>query len=324
MKKLILGIIVSVVFLYFSLRGVEFDRIVKGFENTSYIYLIPAVICFLLTPLLKSLRWGVILSPIERIHQRRLFPITCVGQMGTVLIPMRIGELIRPYLVSNESKIPLSAALATILLERVFDVLTVLSILFLVTFSTALPWWLVKTGYGSLAVLFVSLCFMLLVYFRTEMMIRVFSPLLDKLPRKFGARIEDLVHTFVVGFEIMSSSKRLLYVLILSFTIWGCFGLGIFMLLCFYNFQLPAASAFVILVSTVIGISIPAAPAMIGNFHFASIVALSLFGISKSDAVSFSILFHFITIGKHVLLGLISLPLVNISFEDFKRRCSLV
>ena len=318
MKKLILGIVVSVIFIYLSLRGVEFEKVLKGLKDVNPIFLLPAMVLLLLALLLRSLRWGVVLSPIERICQRRLFPITCVGTMAIILIPMRIGELIRPYLVSNESKIPLSASLATILVERVFDLLTVLSILFLVTLSTAVPQWLVKTGYGSLAILFVLLFCMLLIYFRMEMMIRCFSPLLDKLPRNFGAKIESLIHTFVAGFKIISSPKRLIYILILSFTIWGCSGLAIYTLFFFYDFQLTLVNAFVILVITVIGISLPAGPGMVGNFQFACIVALSLFGIQKSDALSFSMIYYFMAIGKIILLGLIFLPSVHFSFKNVR------
>ena len=96
-----------------------------------------------------------------------------------------------------------------------------------------------------------------------------------------------------------------------------------FILLQFCNFQLSPIVAFVVLISTVIGISLPTAPGMVGNFHFATIVALSLFGISKSEALSFSILFHFTAIGKHILLGLIFLPLVQISFKDITKRYGL-
>jgi len=238
--------------------------------------------------------------------------------MGTALIPMRIGELIRPYLVSNESKIPLSAAMATILVEKIFDVLTILGIIFLVTFSTNLPWWLVRTGYGSLAMLIILSLFMLLVYFKTKMTLLFFSPLLDKLPRKFRARIEGLVHTFIAGFKIISSPKRLVYVLILSFTIWGCSGLAIYSLFFFYNFQLTLVNAFVVLVITVIGISLPAGPGMVGTFHFACIVGLSLFGIQKSDALSFSVIYYLMAIGKSVLLGLLFLPSVHFSFKDVR------
>ena len=316
MKKLILGTLVSLTLIWFSLKGVEFDKVITSVKDLNLIFVIPASLLFLLTSFLRSLRWGVILSPLVEIRQKRLFPISCVGYMGTALIPMRIGELVRPYLVSAEAEIPMSSALATIVLERIFDGLTVLSILFLTVF--AFPDWMVKTGYTALAVLVVLVFVMLLFYFKTEASFKFSNFLLNRLTHKFRGKSRRLIYTFIDGFSIISSPKQLIYTILLSILIWGFFGLGIFMLFFSYNFQLSMTAAFVILVFTIIGISFPAAPGMVGNFHFACIVALSLFGIPKSDALGFSGLYHLMAIGKNVLLGLIFLPVVNFSFKRFK------
>ncbi|MBT6226372.1 MAG: flippase-like domain-containing protein [Candidatus Scalindua sp.] len=323
MKRLVLGTIVSTIFIYFSFQGVELDKALRGIKDTNYIFLIPAIALFLIPPLLKSLRWGIILSPIESVSLKRLIPIICVGQMAVVMIPMRLGELMRPYLLSSEREISLSSSIATIFVERIFDLLTVLSISFLVVFCTGDSVWFARAGYSLLVIIVVLILFVLLSHFRTETMLKLFNPLLNKLPGRFHVKIESLVHAFVTGFKIISSPKKLIYTLILSFLIWGCFGLGIFMLLRFCNFQLSPIVAFVILISTVIGVSLPTAPGMVGNFHYATIVALALFGISKSEALSFSILYHLTAIGKHILLGLIFLPSVQISFKDMLKRYGL-
>jgi len=315
MKKLILGILASVIFIYFSLRGVEFDKIFAGFKNVNSIFLLPTMVLLLLESLLKSLRWGVILSPIERISQRRLFPLTCVGNMALILSPMRTGEVVRPYLVSKESKVPLSSSLAVILVERVFDILTILGVLFLLVFSSTLPDWLQKAGYGTLVILVFLVFFMLLSYFKLESILSFFGPLLNKLPHKLQGKIDGLVHTFVDGFKIISSPKRLVYVFLLSALMWGFPGLVIYTLFFFYNFQLSIVNALVVLVIITIGLSLPTAPGLLGNFQYACIVALSLCGIPKSDALSFSMIYYFMAIGRIIVLGLVCLPLVKVSFK---------
>jgi glycosyltransferase 2 family protein len=320
MKKIILGIIVSIVFVYFSLREVEFDKVLIAFKNSRYLFLIPAMALSLLASFLRSLRWGVILSPIVRISQRKLFPILCVGQMGAALIPMRIGEFVRPYLVNVESKIPLSSALATILVERLFDAFAVLSIFLFITFNSTLPDWLVTTGYVLIIALAVMSVFVLLINFKPKFAFKISSLLFKIFPQKLQWKLENMISKFADGFKIISSPIRLVYILLLSFAAWGCFGLGIYVLFSSSNLQLTLIDALIVLVCTIMGISIPAAPCNVGNFHFATIVALSLFGISKSEALSFSILFHFTAIGKHILLGLIFVPLVKLSFKDVKNR----
>ena len=323
MKKLILGIFVSTIFIYFSLKGISLDEVCAVFKNANYIFLIPSAVLFLMATFLRSLCWEVILSPIVKISQKKLFPITCVGYMGSTLIPLRIGEFIRPYLVSVESNIRLSSAVATILVERIFDIAIVLGALFLVIVSFALPEWLVRIGYGASVILVVLVSFLLLLYFKMGVAFKILGPSLKILPQKIQEKAERLVHDFVNGLKIVSSPTRLAYTLLLSFLVWGCFALGIFALFFFFNFQLSFTSALVVLICTVIGVSLPSAPGMVGNFQYASIVALSIFGIQKSDAISFAMLYYFMGIGKHILLGLIFLPAVNLSFKDMRERFNL-
>ncbi|MFH1327749.1 MAG: lysylphosphatidylglycerol synthase transmembrane domain-containing protein [Candidatus Bathyarchaeota archaeon] len=323
MKKLIFGIIVSIFFIYLSIRGVEYEEVFKALANIKYIFLAPAIMFFLCISFLRSLRWGIVLSPIAIIKQKRLYPITCVGYMAITLIPMRIGEFIRPYLVGNEAKIPLSSALATVIVERVADVLTVLGILFLAVFSSTLPGWLSKSGYSALLILVVLISLMLILYYKTEFTLNLFAPLLNKVPKKLSVKIEEIVRNFGTGLKIISNPKRLIYTLLLSVLIWVFSALAIYSLFLFQNLQLPLISAFVVLVITIIGITLPAAPGFIGNFQFGCIVALSIFHLPKGDALAFSMVFYFLGIGINILLGLVFLHTIRISFKDIMNKFTI-
>lgn len=79
MKKLIAGIIVSVIFIWFSMRGVEYEEVFKALENINYVFLLPTIILFLCVPFLRSIRWGVVLSPINKISQKKFFPLHVSG-----------------------------------------------------------------------------------------------------------------------------------------------------------------------------------------------------------------------------------------------------
>ena len=82
-------------------------------------------------------------------------------------------------------------------------------------------------------------------------------------------------------------------------------------------------SAFLVLVIVMIGISLPAAPGFIGNFQFACVMALSIYGLPKNDAFAFSMVFYFLGIGINILLGLVFLPSMNLSFKDIKQRFNI-
>ena len=318
MKKLVLGIIISGIFVYLSMRGVEYKQLLKGFQNANYIFLIPAVVLFLSLSFLRSLRWGVILSPLEKIGQRKLFPITCIGFMAIALIPMRIGEVVRPYLISTKSRIPLTSSLATILVERVLDGITLLTILLFVILGSTVPDWLITVGQSFFITFIVLVLLMLFLRFRKDLAVRLLSPLLNKLPKKITGGIETLIGSFVEGFGIISDPKRLICAIFLSVVIWVFSALAIYFLYCFQGLQLPLLSAFVVLVVTVIGISLPTAPAFLGNFQFGCIMALLIFGVSKNEAFSFSMVFYVLGIGINILLGVVFLPFVTFSFKDIK------
>ena len=322
MKKLILGIIVSIAFLYLSFRGVETERVLAGLKDLRYGYLIPAIVLILLISILRSLRWGIVLSPLEQIDQKTLFPINCIGYMAIILIPMRVGELLRPYLVSTKSQIPMSSALATIFIERVLDILTILGILFFILSISNPPGWLIKTGYSILPLFVLLVLSICLLYFRTEFTLRLLNPVLNRLPQNLRMKIDKLLRRFVDGFHIIASPKRLFWTILLSILIWVFSGFSIYSLFYFYNLEFPIMNAFVVLIVTIIGISLPTAPGFLGNFQFACIMALSIFGLPKSDALAFSMIYYFLGIGLTILLGLVSVPFISISFKEIKRDFS--
>lgn len=316
MKKLIFGLIISAVFVYFSLRGLDFTKIAEGLRNVNYIYLLPVAAFFLILMFIRSLRWGFILSPIVKIDQRRLLPITCVGFMSVVLVPMRLGEAVRPYLLSAKGYTTFSSGLATVFVERVFDVMTILAIFLIVLIAAPLPDWLVKSGYTAAFGFVLMVSFMVFLYFKRESALKMIRPFLKILPERFGHKIESLVRNFIDGFRIIASPSRMLGILLLSVLIWVLSGLSIYTLFKFQGLELSMLAALVVLVVNIVGISLPTAPGMLGNFQFSCIVALSLFKIDKDPAFVFSMVYYFMGIGMIILTGLWFLPKLDVSLKD--------
>ena len=145
-KKLLIGIAVSAVFFYLTLKGVDLKEVLAELRNKSYEFLLPVVAVFILTQIIRSLRWGVLLSPIKAINQRALFPITSVGFMAIIVAPMRMGEIVHPYLINVKQSVPLGSGIATILIERSMDLLMLLLFLSVVLFRISLPSWIARGG----------------------------------------------------------------------------------------------------------------------------------------------------------------------------------
>jgi len=319
-KKLVVGILFGAVLVYLSVRGINFQDVADGFKTIQYGYVIAVLIALLLMQGLRSWRWGVILSPLEKVDQLSLFSVTSVGFLAIVAIPARLGELARPYLITNKSQIRMTAAIGSVFVERVFDCLTVLFIFVFALFFTPLPPWLINAGTVFFLItlgIFIAMFFMIL---KREVSLKALNSLLQKLPEKYIVKLNHLFHQFIDGFKIITDVKLLLLLIILSALIWLIDVAAIYFMFLAFGFTLPLAAPFVVMIILMIGITIPAAPGFVGNWHYSCILGLSLFGIPKTDAFTFSVIFHFISIGILIVLGLMFLPFNKFSLSDLKQQ----
>ncbi len=216
-KRLFIGVAVSTVLIYLTFKGVDLKEVLAELHNKSYGSLLPIAGVFILIQIVRSIRWGVLLSRIEIIDQKTLFPITCVGFMAIVLAPVRMGELVRPYLVSLKRSVPMGSGMATVLVERVMDVLVVVGFLFLVLLQTPLPPWLVRGGEIFLAIIFSIVTIIVILVVRREALTRILPLISSRLPQKISVRIEKLIFNLINGFRVISDARKLFQVLSLSF-----------------------------------------------------------------------------------------------------------
>ena len=319
-KKVILGILISIVLVYLSVRGINLQDVFRDLKNIQLSYVVYFILLVILMQWLRSYRWGVILQPMEKIDQFSLFSVTSVGFLAIAAIPARIGELARPYLISKRSSIKMSSALGTILVERVLDSFTVLAIAVIVLFLTDLPPWMIKSSIIFFLLALVMFCFIVFLILRRDAALKLINRILSKLPGKFAHTIDEVIHHFIDGFQIITNIKFLLYLFFLSALVWLVDVLAIYMLLKAFDFTLPVMASFVVMIILIVGIAIPTAPGYIGNWHFACVLALSFFGLAKTEALSFAVVYHFLSMVIVVVLGVAFLPFNKFSISDMKKQ----
>jgi len=321
-KKLFVGIAVGLFFVYLSFRGVDPGGIADGLRHAKISCIPPVLGLVVLIQILRSYRWGIILKPLMAVDQLSLFSVTSVGFLAVVAIPARIGELARPYLISTKTGVSMSSAVGTILVERVFDGLSILALFFIVVLFTPLPPWLIR---GSLLFLLITLVFlgiMLLLIFRREVSLNLLAPLLRRFPERWQLRVTNMLDSLVDGFRIIPHWRSTCYLVFLSIVIWVINAAVMYIFFFAFDLDLPPSAAFVLLVVVILGIAIPTAPGFVGNWHFFCVLGLGLFGINKVDALPYVIVLHFLTIGTIATLGLVFLPFNRFSLSDIKRRLS--
>ena len=319
-KKVIVGILISVILVYLSVRGINLQDVFRDLKKIQLTYVIFFILLVILMQWLRSYRWGVILQPMEKIDQLSLFSVTSVGFLAISAIPARIGELARPYLISKRSSIKMSSALGTILVERVLDSFTVLAIAVIVLFLTDLPPWMIRSSIIFFLLALGMFCFIIFLILRRDAALKLINRILSKLPGKFAHKIDELIHHFIDGFKIVTNIKLLLYLFLLSALVWLVDVLAIYMLLKAFGFTLPVMASFVVMIILIVGIAIPAGPGYIGNWHFACVLALSFFGLAKAEALSFAVVYHFLAMVIVVVLGVAFLPFNKFSISDMKNQ----
>ena len=302
------------------MRGIKFQDVLNDLQEIRLSYVILFVFVMFLMQLLRSYRWGVILQPLEKIDQFSVFSVTCVGFLAIAAIPARIGELARPYLISKRSSIKMSAALGTIIVERILDMLTVLAMATIVLFFIDLPSWIVKSSIIFSLLALGLFGFIIFLIMRREAALKFINIILSKIPGKFANKIDELIHHFIDGLEIITNIKLFLYLLIISIVIWLMDVMAIYIPLQAFDFDLPVISAFVVMIIVIIGIAIPTAPGFIGNWHYACVLALGLFGLDRADALSFAVVNHFLSMAIVLVFGIGFLPFNKFSISEMKKQ----
>jgi uncharacterized protein (TIRG00374 family) len=321
MKKLIAGIVLGIALIYLSLQGIDFQKVADGFKQIRLDYVLLFLVIVFCIQFLRSFRWGLMLRPLDQVDQISLFSVTSVGFLAIISLPARLGELARPYLITKKSKIKMTAALGTIFVERVCDSISILAIFAVILFFIpSLPPWLVRSALLVSLLTCVFLAVMVFMLMKREAALKIFSPLINRLPERFAGKIDGLLHQLIDGFKIFSDFRLLLQVILLSVAVWLINAAAIYTLFHAFAFQLPFAAAIVLMIILLIGIAIPTAPGFIGNWHYACILGLTLFDVSKSEALTFAIIYHFLSIGIVIALGIIFLPFNKFSIADMKKE----
>jgi glycosyltransferase 2 family protein len=327
MKKKIVafvaGCLLSLVLVYLSIRGVDFGKVVEGFKAVKggYVLLFLAIALFI--QILRSVRWGMMLSPLENVDQWSLFAVSSVGFLAIMAMPARLGELARPYLITKKSQIRMSSAMGTIFVERIFDSIAILSIFgLLFFFIPSLPGWLITSGVLVLLITAFILAFMIIMIVKRETSLRMLAPFIERLPDKISTKTNLLINHFIDGLQMIADMGLLFRVLFLSFLIWLINVLAIYSMFLAFGFHLTLTAAAVLMVILLIGIAIPTAPGFIGNWHYACILGLTMYGIDKAAALSFGVVYHFLSLGMAIVLGLIFLPFNRFSLADLKMQAS--
>lgn len=323
MKKAIIGISISLFLLFWVFWGVDWGLLRISFGKIRWSYIVLYIFALIPIYILRSFRWELLLRPLQRVGQKTLFPIASVGFLAIMILPARSGELVRPYLLSQKERIPMSAAMATIVVERILDVLTILIFLVIVNLTAQLPGWVIGAGYIAMGFIAVILIFLFLMIAKEQVLVKI----AERVLRRFSGRIlegsRDIILSFSRGARILSHWRVMTAALFFSLALWGGAALLNYLMFLAFAFPLSLAAAFVLVIIMDLGLMIPTAPGFVGSFQFLCVIGLAIFGVGREEALSFSILAHVLQLMFVTALGLFFLPMMKIPGFSLVKKASI-
>jgi uncharacterized protein (TIRG00374 family) len=310
------------------LRGVEVRALGQAFRTADPLLLAGVAFATVLTYLARSWRWGYLLSPVVRVPFGHLFSATAVGFMAGLVIP-RAGEIVRPYLVARRHPISTSAAFASIILERLVDLMTVIFLFGLYLYVLPTPSsqasgplvGMLKAGGGMAAMGAVFVLGLLLaLHLRAEQALAVADHLLRPLPARVARPVAAALRSFASGLAVLQASPtHLMAIAGQSVLVWLTIALGLHWNNLAFGLDLPFHATFLLLGFLTVGVAVPT-PGMVGGFHEAYLLALTqAFGVDKQTAAAAGIAAHAFTNIPVLLLGLVFLGREGLSMRKVAR-----
>jgi uncharacterized protein (TIRG00374 family) len=291
-KKLALGILSSALFLWLAARGIDWVAFAHALRGTRYVYLVPGIAFTMLGHFSRAVRWKYMMAPVRECAIRPLWAATAIAFMVNNLLPARLGELVRAFVIGRSQNVSRSASFATIVYERVVDVFVLIILLWFCLVRISGPEWLSRSA-EVLVVFNVVLFFLLFAMVRWRERFRI---LIARAARPFPPETQQRLHSsadaFVVGLGVVTRPAATIPIGILSIAVWGCAVLGVWFCLLAFNLHLPAMASVLLIVIISLGSMIPSAPAFLGTMQYACVVGLGVYGVGRSEALAYSAVYH--------------------------------
>jgi glycosyltransferase 2 family protein len=296
----VLGVLISILLMYFALRGLRLQEAWTVIREAKFLWLVPGVTVYFIGVWVRAWRWHYLLRPLKAIPTRRMFPPVAIGYWGNNVLPARAGELLRAVVLKAEEDVPVSASLATVITERIFDGVVMLAFVFLNLRELARL--TDDSGYigsiqnlaiwGSAAFLGALAIFLLAAMFpqRAHSVGKFFIDRL--LPSKWQGKLLGILQRFLDGLESLRSPRDVLMIFFTSVIIWLLETGKYWFVMHAFSFEVSFFALMLMNGIVNLATTIPSAPGYIGTFDAPGIALLQAYGISKEIATGYTLLLH--------------------------------
>ncbi len=320
--RLIIGIIISLACLYYVIRDINPRTLWEVYRGANYLYLIPGLLVLVVTLWFRGYRWRLLMHPDEdKFSLTRLFHLVNIGYLFNSVLPARVGEFVRAYLVGRTLSGGVGQALSSLVVERLLDVMcTVLLLVILLPLMT-LPDWAIKGGLLLGAVSVVGIIVLLVLARFGERGLDWLWRFVGRIPWVGDVRVKAALRNLIVGFRVLTARRILPGVVLSSLAVW--LGYAVFDYIIAFAFGLGHLSFIAIvfmLSATAFGMVLPASPGGVGPYEAGAVLALSLYGVEQSQAFGYAFGLHAFTNIVLILLGLWGLRVEGLTFGRLRSQ----
>jgi hypothetical protein len=316
-----LGLALTIVFLVLAFQRVDLAGFVDELKSVNYAWLLPSAVCTLLGYMLRTVRWQVILSGAARAPLRTLFPVLMMGFATNNVLPGRLGEFWRAYLLGRKRNVRKTFALASVVVERVFDGLTLILLLTLVSRAIQLPGWGRQIELLAMGIFLAATLGLVVLLGKPAVMQVPMRVIPHRFHGGMAGWIEDRFEAFVEGLTPLRRRGVLLGATLLSLGVWA-FELGSYLALShglnlnLGGLEVPGLG--LALVTVNLGIMVPSGPGYVGTQEFFGTAALGVVGANAQAALALVVVSHSIQFVVVTGLGLLFFAREQLSPRDLR------
>jgi len=302
--RIVLGTILSLLLLWLAIREVPMHLVLANLAAIRYRFVGMALALVLASPLLRAIRWKLLFSPDQGgLRLPTMAVILLISQMLNIVLPARGGEAARIYLMSRTTGRRPAYTLGTIILEKWLDMVVLLALVAVVPMLLTPPSWFTHSSVALAVFAAVFFGVALVLSYGRERLLQLVAPLARFLPARWRRPVRDILETDLQSLDVLRSPRVGLQLQAWSLLMWIMSIIVNYLVLLALDVSAPFSSALFVLVVLQVGVAVPSVPGRLGVFQYLCILALSVFGVDRATALTYSFVLYFVVFLPPTLLG---------------------
>lgn len=294
------GVLISIVFIWLAVRGLKLNGFWAAVKQASYWWLLPGIAVYFVGVWVRAWRWHYLLGPIKKIPTMTMFPITTIGYMGNNIYPARAGEVLRAVILKRKEGVSISASLATIIVERIFDGVVMLAFVFVnlpelakLTGSSGFVGNIQQVAIFGTGVFLGALVIFLLAAMFPQTAEKVGLWVISQLtPKRLHSRITGIMIKFFDGLASLRSPLNVLMVFLTSVMIWLLETGKYWFVMQAFDFKVSFFALMLLNGIANLATTIPSAPGYIGTWEAVTKAVLVAYLVEPEVALGYAVVLH--------------------------------